>query len=92
MAPVMPMVPMRMAKYHDQRRIDYLQTHIQKVWQAIQAGIPVTGYLQWSLMDNFEWSKGYSQRFGVIHVDFETQKRTIKDSAYWFSDYIKQYG
>jgi beta-glucosidase len=77
-------------KVHDQRRIDYLQTHIQKVWQAIQAGIPVTGYLQWSLMDNFEWSKGYSQRFGVIHVDFETQKRTIKDSAYWFSDYIKK--
>ncbi len=77
-------------KVHDQRRIDYLQTHIQKVWQAIEAGIPVTGYLQWSLMDNFEWSKGYSQRFGVIHVDFETQKRTIKDSAYWFSDYIKK--
>jgi len=82
--------PDEIGKVHDQRRIDYLQTHIQKVWQAIQAGIPVTGYLQWSLMDNFEWAKGYSQRFGVIHVDFETQKRTIKDSAYWFSDYIKK--
>ncbi len=79
-------------KVHDQRRIDYLQTHIQKVWQAIEAGIPVTGYLQWSLMDNFEWSKGYSQRFGAIHVDYETQKRTIKDSAYWFADVIKRNG
>ena len=82
--------PDEIGKVHDQRRIDYLQTHIRQVWQAIQAGIPVTGYLQWSLMDNFEWARGYSQRFGVIHVDFETQKRTIKDSAYWFSDYIKK--
>jgi len=71
---------------HDQRRIDYLQTHIRAVWQAIQAGIPVTGYLVWSLMDNFEWSRGYSERFGIIYVDYETQKRYIKDSAYWYSD------
>ena len=79
-------------KVHDQRRIDYLQNHIQMVWDAIQAGIPVTAYLQWSLMDNFEWARGYSQRFGAIHVDYETQKRTIKDSAYWFSDVIKRNG
>ena len=79
-------------KVHDQRRIDYLQNHIQMVWKAIQAGIPVTAYLQWSLMDNFEWARGYSQRFGAIHVDYETQKRTIKDSAYWFSDVIKRNG
>ena len=77
-------------KVHDQRRIDYLQSHLQVVWQAIQAGIPVTGYLQWSLMDNFEWARGYSQRFGAIYVDYETQKRTIKDSAYWFADFIKR--
>jgi beta-glucosidase len=82
--------PDETGKVHDHRRIDYLQTHIEAVWKAFRTGIPVTGYLQWSLMDNFEWSKGYSQRFGVIHVDFETQKRTIKDSAYWFSDYIKK--
>jgi beta-glucosidase len=81
--------PDETGKVHDQRRIDYLQTHIRQVWQAIQAGIPVTGYLQWSLMDNFEWARGYSQRFGVIYVDYKTQKRTIKDSAYWFSDYIR---
>ena len=60
-------------KVHDQRRIDYLQNHIQMVWKAIQAGIPVTAYLQWSLMDNFEWARGYSQRFGAVHVDYETQ-------------------
>ena len=77
-------------KVHDQRRIEYLQSHLQVVWQAIQAGIPVTGYLQWSLMDNFEWARGYSQRFGAIYVDYETQKRTIKDSAYWFADFIKR--
>ena len=84
--------PDKNGKVHDQRRIDYLQNHIQMVWKAIQAGIPVTAYLQWSLMDNFEWARGYSQRFGAIHVDYETQKRTIKDSAYWFSDVVKRNG
>ncbi len=77
-------------KVHDQRRIDYLDSHIQTVWRAFQAGIPVTGYLVWSLMDNFEWARGYSQRFGIIHVDYKTQKRYIKDSAYWYSDVIKR--
>ncbi len=76
-------------RVRDQRRIDYLQTHIHQVLNAIQVGIPVTGYLVWSLMDNFEWARGYSQRFGIIHVDYKTQKRIIKDSAYWFGDYIK---
>ncbi len=79
-------------KVRDQRRIDYLHSHLKVVWDAIQAGIPVTAYLQWSLMDNFEWARGYSQRFGAIHVDYETQKRTIKDSAYWFSDVVKRNG
>ncbi len=76
----------------DQRRIDYLQTHIYQIWQAIQAGIPVTGYLVWSLMDNFEWARGYSQRFGIIHVDYKTQKRTVKDSAQWYRHVIKRNG
>jgi beta-glucosidase len=75
---------------HDQRRIDYLRTHIRAVWQAIQAGIPVTAYLVWSLLDNFEWSRGYSERFGIVYVDYDTQKRYIKDSAYWYSDVIKR--
>jgi beta-glucosidase len=75
---------------HDQRRIDYLDAHIRQVGKAIEAGIPVSGYYLWSLMDNFEWSMGYSQRFGIIHVDYETQKRTIKDSAFWYSELIKR--
>jgi len=84
--------PDETGRVRDQRRIDYLQTHIEMVWQAIQTGIPVTAYLQWSLLDNFEWARGYSQRFGAIYVDYETQKRTIKDSAWWFSDVIKRNG
>jgi len=84
--------PDETGRVRDQRRIDYLHTHIYEVWKAIQAGIPVTAYLQWSLMDNFEWARGYSQRFGAIHVDYETQKRTIKDSAYWYRDVIERNG
>lgn len=84
--------PDEAGRVRDQRRIDYLHTHIYEVWKAIQAGIPVTAYLQWSLMDNFEWARGYSQRFGAIHVDYETQKRTIKDSAYWYRDVIERNG
>jgi beta-glucosidase len=84
--------PDEAGRVHDQRRIDYLQTHIQEVWNAIQAGVPVTAYLLWSLMDNFEWAYGYSQRFGSIYVDFTTQKRFVKDSAYWFGEVTQRNG
>jgi beta-glucosidase len=70
----------------DERRIRYLQDHLIQVDQALHAGVPVEGYFVWSLLDNFEWALGYRQRFGLIHVDFETQKRTIKDSGTWYSD------
>jgi beta-glucosidase len=76
----------------DQRRIDYLQTHLKAVSNAIAQGAPVKGYYQWSLMDNFEWALGYDKRFGIVHVDFETQKRIIKDSGYWYRDQIKNNG
>jgi beta-glucosidase len=79
-------------KVHDQKRIDYLREHLLAVWQAIESGIPVTGYYAWSLMDNFEWSLGYSQRFGIVHVDYTTQKRTLKDSALWYSHVTSQNG
>jgi beta-glucosidase len=74
----------------DQRRINYLQSHTQAVHRAIQNGVPVAGYLQWSLMDNYEWAQGYSQRFGMVHVDYTTQKRTLKDSAFWYKELIAQ--
>ena len=79
-------------KCHDQRRIDYLSTHLAAVAGAIAEGSPVKGYYQWSLMDNFEWALGYEKRFGIVHVDFDTQKRTIKDSGYFYADTIKSNG
>jgi len=73
---------------HDPDRIDYLHGHLDAVAQAIEAGVDVRGYFVWSLMDNFEWAYGYSKRFGIIHVDYDTQVRTPKDSASWYRDVI----
>jgi beta-glucosidase len=77
---------------HDDRRIDYLKKHLAAAHQARQAGADIRGYFHWSLMDNFEWSSGYTQRFGLVHVDYATQKRTPKDSARWYRDMIAQGG
>jgi beta-glucosidase len=76
----------------DGRRIAYLQSHLEAAHRAIQNGVPLAGYLQWSLLDNYEWAEGYSQRFGMIHIDYATQKRTLKDSALWYRDVIAQNG
>jgi beta-glucosidase len=73
---------------NDQFRIDYLDGHIRAVADAMAAGVDVRGYLTWTMMDNFEWSEGYSQRFGLVHVDFETQQRTPKSSFGWYRDLI----
>jgi beta-glucosidase len=75
-------------RVRDERRIRYLQTHISQVWRAINDGVPIKGYFHWTFMDNFEWAHGYDQRFGIVYVDFKTQKRTIKDSGKWLSDII----
>ncbi len=72
----------------DQPRIAYLDSHIRAVADAITAGVDVRGYLVWSLMDNFEWAEGYHQRFGLVHVDFDTQHRTPKASFAWYRDMI----
>jgi beta-glucosidase len=74
----------------DQLRIDYLASHIDAVEAAHGAGVDVRGYFVWSLLDNFEWAEGYSKRFGLVHVDFETQRRTPKASYHWFRDRIAQ--
>jgi beta-glucosidase len=68
-------------RVHDQVRVDFIREHLEQVAAARRDGIPVDGYFAWSLMDNFEWSEGYTLRYGIVHVDFTTQKRTPKDSA-----------
>ena len=70
----------------DTRRIDYLRGHLDAVGRAIQAGVPAAGYFAWSFMDNFEWTYGYSQRFGLVYIDFATQQRFPKDSAYFYGE------
>jgi beta-glucosidase len=75
---------------HDDDRIDYLATHIAAVGQALAAGVPMVGYMVWSLMDNFEWASGYAKRFGIVHVDYATLARTPKDSARWYRDLVAQ--
>lgn len=70
----------------DRRRIDFLRGHLLAAQRAIAAGVPLRGYFAWSLLDNFEWAHGYAKRFGLIGVDYATQKRTPKDSAFWYRD------
>jgi beta-glucosidase len=70
---------------HDERRVRFLYGHLTAVHEAIERGVPVVGYTHWSLMDNFEWALGYAQRFGLVDVDYETQRRTIKDSGRYYA-------
>lgn len=70
---------------HDRERTEYLHDHLAAVRTAIESGADVRGYLVWSLLDNFEWAYGYAKRFGIVHVDFETQQRRVKDSGLWYS-------
>lgn len=76
----------------DVHRTNYLKTHFAAAHRAMQAGVPLAGYFVWSLMDNFEWSFGYGQRFGIVWVNFETQERILKDSAKWYKTVIKKNG
>ena len=73
---------------HDARRVAYLEAHIAQVARALAAGVPLGGYFVWSLLDNWEWREGYTQRFGLIYVDSRTQSRTIKESGRWFARLI----
>jgi len=74
---------------HDPQRLDYLKDHIAQVLAAKRAGAKVDGYFVWTLMDNFEWAEGYNPKFGLIHVDFETQERIVKSSGKWYADFLQ---
>jgi len=76
----------------DRRRINYLQSYLLEAWKAVQEGVPLKGYFVWTLMDNFEWSFGFSKRFGLIYVDFATEKRYLKNSAHWYKQVISRNG
>ena len=73
----------------DAARIDYLHRHLEAVAIAIAEGVDIRGYFYWSLLDNFEWNSGYLRRFGLVYVDYPTQQRVWKDSAYWYRDWVK---
>jgi beta-glucosidase len=73
---------------NDRDRIEFLRGHFRAAHQAIEEGVPLKGYYAWSLMDNFEWTRGYAKRFGIVYVDYETQERTPKASALWYRDLI----
>ena len=72
-------------RVEDPERLDYVEAHLRALHAAVEAGVDVRGYFAWSLLDNFEWSYGYGQRFGLVHVDYDTQVRIPKASAEWYS-------
>jgi beta-glucosidase len=74
---------------HDVERRRYLVRHLKALKEAIAAGVPVKGYFAWSLVDNFEWAEGYQRRFGLVHIDYATQERRLKDSGKWYRAFLK---
>jgi len=79
-------------RVHDERRISFLRDHLLAAHDAVRAGVPLDGFFAWSLMDNFEWARGYRQRFGLVWVNFETQQRIPKDSAEWYREVVAANG
>jgi beta-glucosidase len=75
-------------RVRDADRTEYLKQHIAALAMAMRQGVPMAGYMVWSLMDNFEWASGYAKRFGIVHVDYASQARTLKDSALWWRDML----
>jgi beta-glucosidase len=72
----------------DPQRASYIERHVDAVARALDDGVPLAGYFVWSLLDNFEWSRGYSRRFGIVYVDFETLERVPQASYAWYRDFI----
>lgn len=82
----------RDGKVHDEYRIEFIATYVQELKRAADDGIDIMGYMYWSIMDNFEWANGYDKRFGLVYVDYLTQKRTVKESGYWYRKLIESNG
>ncbi len=78
-------------KVHDPNRIDFLQRYLAELEKATEDGVDIEGYFLWSFMDNFEWARGYTERFGMVYVDYQTQQRIPKDSAYWYKQWIEDH-
>ena len=78
-------------KVHDPNRIDFLNRYLLELEKASENGADVAGYFLWSFIDNYEWARGYNERFGIVFVDYETQKRIPKDSAYWYKEWIENH-
>jgi len=76
-------------RVHDTARVEFLKSYIAQVLRAKNEGVKIAGYFVWSYLDNFEWAFGYRPRFGLVHVDFDTQKRTVKDSGLWYRDFLR---
>ena len=87
-----PDVPGPDGQVHDLDRIDFLDSYLRAVHRAIEEGVDVRGFFQWSFMDNFEWAFGYAKRFGLVHVDYATQQRTPKASARWYAEVARSGG
>jgi beta-glucosidase len=83
--------PPHEGRVHDAERTDYIARHIAAAGEALLQGVPMAGYMVWSLMDNFEWASGYQKRFGIVHVDYATLQRTPKDSARWYAEFLRQH-
>ena len=79
-------------RVHDPQRVDYLRDHLLAARAAIESGVNLRGYYVWSLLDNFEWAEGYTKRFGIVHVDFDTLARTPKSSAHFYADVVRSNG
>jgi beta-glucosidase len=75
-------------RVHDAERIAYFEHYLDALLRAKQEGLNITGYMAWTLMDNFEWAEGFNARFGLVHTDFKTQQRTVKDSGFWFKEFL----
>jgi beta-glucosidase len=76
-------------RVEDEQRRQYIESHLVAVAEAIQRGVDVRGYFVWSLMDNFEWAEGYRKRFGIVHVDYATMRRTLKRSGEWYQSLLR---